>query len=551
MIRALAVALVICLLGALGYGVQHVLEVRAATAPPAPEAYIQAAWTVYRMAPGHRIHVGEQGLACSECHDSAQGARFDEPGPGKCVECHEEQSAIEHVRTAIDQHGHRSDGGVASATMTDCLTCHTFGPDPTQQPGDCLQCHAQPKGERPAVVIHAQEDCTVCHDVHENRVAPIACRECHAVSTKHGEHAEGSAAQCQDCHHVHAEASSATGTCAACHQSTNAKAKVPASATAGEHTCTGCHAPHAFAAPSEVKPCLTCHAGKQPLAGAGHAECKSCHAPHDVTGSVKRENACASCHQDVGLHHPAPFEPAAACTSCHDPHPQRTSESGPASCTSCHAEIASGEHAAHAADVACTDCHTPHDFTGPLDSRAVCKDCHAPRMKELANGGHARCEQCHEALPHGGLGTELACATCHEQGSIAHQGHQACTNCHDAHTGARAPDACASCHAEQVASLSPKHGACQNCHEPHAATPKPEIAKCIGCHELAQLPALHQVAQHHERCQSCHQAHPEAPPSTPGHCRSCHTEMKDHQPEATQCSGCHPFEAPPAARRKR
>lgn len=556
--RALLVALVVCSLGALAYGVQYVLALRAATAPATPELYVQTAWTLYRLAPGHRVHVSEQGVACEQCHGPSEQGRFDEPGPGACVRCHEEQTAIEHVQTAIDAQGHRSDGGVAR--MTDCLTCHGFGPDPDKQASDCLSCHAQAKGSFPAVAVHADEACTNCHDVHENSVKPIACVTCHKVETDHGGHVKGSAAQCLDCHHAHGAAASARDKCIGCHVddrattvsiagTTHPKPVVPASALRSGHSCLGCHTPHRFER-QEVKRCEDCHQQKAALHGAGHERCSACHAPHDVRAAIDTGNVCTSCHRETTLDHGANVDGAKGCTGCHDAHPE-AGEAGPAACTTCHRDVALSDHAAHAPAQPCVTCHVPHDFDRPHEDRGVCSNCHAPRMRELSNhAGHARCESCHEALPHGGMGKETACANCHAQGDAVHRGHQTCTSCHDAHTGQRPAQLCRQCHAEQDDKLSRKHGACQNCHEPHTATPTAAIAACTGCHAVEKLPALHRVQEHQARCQSCHQAHPEAPPGKAANCRSCHDEMAGHQPEATQCSGCHPFAAPPGRGRQ-
>lgn len=548
--RALIVALVICLAGALAYGVEYVLELREATQPPTPEAFVQAAWTVHRQAPGHRIHVNEEGIECTACHRAADEKQFDEPGPGVCRDCHKEQTAIEHMRAHIDPEGHRTDAGADTMEVTDCIACHGFGPEPDQKPTDCLRCHSQPKGAHPAVVTHAKEACTRCHDVHENRVKPVACETCHELAPQHGNHPPGSSAQCLDCHTAHGKASTAQESCRTCHAPMGEK-PVLASATAGEHTCTGCHAPHAFA-PRDAQACTSCHDRQHTLKGKGHDRCTACHVPHAVRASVSQQNVCTSCHKNVALRHPMPVTATAQCTSCHDPHPPKPSVVGPEACTSCHREVASSDLTAHAQGVACKGCHVPHDFVKATEGHTSCTTCHAARLKELAkHPGHARCEDCHKSLPHGGITAPAACGSCHtEQQARVHDGHERCTGCHDAHTGARPKDVCATCHAEQTQKLSPKHRPCQRCHEPHAATPTPEVAGCMGCHASAKLFGLHAVTEHRADCTSCHAAHPEQPPAQRDKCLSCHRDRIDHQPAATQCSGCHAFRGPPTPARK-
>lgn len=546
--RALLVGLVICALGALGYGVERALELRAATEPPTPEAFVQASWTVYRHAPGHRVHVGTQGLPCTECHEAAHEGSFDEPGPGVCLRCHEDRAGIVHMRTHVDDAGHRVAEDYGGREMTDCLRCHGFGPDPAQQSTDCLACHAQPKGELPAVVTHAREACTSCHDVHENRVQPIACQTCHTLSVDHGAHLVGSPEQCLDCHSAHGTKDVAVQRCASCHAAPATNA-VPATASAGQHTCTGCHAPHGFSA-REVRSCTSCHDGQKTLRGTGHKACAACHESHAARASVERQNVCLGCHQQVSLDHPMPLDAPAACTGCHDPHPP-AEQRGPATCTSCHKQTSLSDLTAHAPGVSCTGCHAPHGFARTEAVRARCTECHGKRIAALAqHAGHADCKGCHTALPHGGIVAPTACASCHaERAAGAHRGHQRCTGCHDAHSGALPAQPCSGCHAQQVQTLSPKHGACQGCHEPHAATQTPEVSACVGCHQPAQLPGLHEVAEHRARCASCHAAHPTQRPAERMVCLSCHRDREDHQPTATQCSGCHAFRAPPKLQR--
>jgi hypothetical protein len=542
--RAFAVAMVICTIGALAYfAVERVIALRELTAPPTPEAFVQATWTVYKHGPGHRIHVSEQGIACSECHAEGSAGAFDRPSPSKCGTCHEDALGIEHAQVALDAHGKRATGGAAVKTMTDCLTCHGFGPDPAQRPDECMRCHAREKHDTPAVSIHAEQTCTSCHDVHENQAKPIACEECHEISAKHGGHTQSGAAQCLECHHAHAPASTARDKCVACHAGAESPRPVAASAASHGHACTGCHQPHDFSK-QDVRACTSCHASTTALQGAGHRECTACHEPHAARDSVRTGNVCTGCHRKVALTHPAHVSEEKSCTGCHAPHPARGA-GGPAPCTQCHRDVAQSELSAHAQSVACVACHVPHDFSAPSRGHAACESCHAPRIKQLA---HARCEDCHRALPHGGLGSELPCAQCHEQGAQVHKGHARCVQCHDPHTGLQVQN-CQSCHAQEAAQLHPRHGKCQNCHEPHHATPSAEVAACSACHTPSKLPALHQVAEHRP-CQSCHQAHPEAPPGQAATCRACHTDKADHQPEATQCNGCHPFEAPPERRRR-
>jgi len=552
--RAITVALVVCTLGALAWAVRYALELRAAMAPTRPTTYIQAGWSVYRFGPGHASHVGGQNLDCTACHRSTEEGHFDRPGPGGCIDCHASQAKIDHALVHVDHTGHRAKGAPGDEEVSDCMRCHGFGPDPEKTPTDCLSCHARAQGSEPPVTMHADQACGACHDVHENRVTPLDCQQCHTVSVEHKHDGVTGATQCLDCHDAHAPAFEATARCRDCHGATGA-APIPAAATtAGGHTCTGCHTPHGFAK-AQVASCEKCHTDQHVLSGSGHSECTSCHAPHDVKKAVSEQNVCVTCHKEVSLSHDSKVDPIAACTGCHAPHPDKP-RSGAADCTSCHASVAKNDVSAHMSGIECTQCHAPHAFAQTSQSAHVgldlgtCRGCHGPRIQQLAtHPGHTRCESCHKALPHGGDPKPIACATCHqEQAKATHAGsatgHRDCVQCHDAHTGARIKS-CASCHGEQASHLSVKHGPCQSCHEEHSGSFLSGVADCTGCHIKSKLTGLHEIGKHVERCSNCHEVHATDKAASPPRCLGCHQDQKDHQPSATRCDGCHAFRPPP------
>lgn len=550
--RALLVGLAVCALGALGWALQYAIALRDAMAPPRPTTYVQAGWSVYRFGPGHVTHVGTQSLDCTACHRSTEEGKFDRPGPGGCVDCHETRAGIDHALVGVDEAGHRLAEKGKQGEVSDCMRCHGFGPDPEQKPSDCLGCHAQSQGSEPAVELHADQACTSCHDVHENSVTPLSCQKCHSMAVQHGKHGPGDPAQCLDCHRAHASADVAVSSCRDCHGPTGEPA-VPETATAKGHSCTGCHTPHGFAK-TQVAACQSCHADQHTLSGAGHGECTSCHTPHAVS-SVKEQNVCLNCHRDVALSHDEKVDPIAACTGCHLPHPDK-SQNGPSDCTSCHSSIAKSDVSAHTKGVRCVQCHTPHGFV--LEKAAMghglalttCKSCHAARVEgQATHPGHGRCESCHQALPHGGDPKPSECGSCHEeQAKAAHAssqaGHTKCLSCHDAHTGARIKQ-CAECHAEPAAHLSKKHGPCQSCHEEHSASFLPSVQNCSACHNRSSLSGLHEVKEHAASCASCHGVHAVEKAAEPSHCLSCHQDKQDHQPTATRCDGCHAFRPSP------
>ncbi len=549
--RALLVSLTICALGALAWAAVYALELRAATAPPSPTAYVQATWAVYRFGPGHQTHVTDLSLDCDGCHQEAE-QHFDRPGPTACVNCHEHEAKIDHALVAVDEQGHALDPHTSSdpKTVAECVRCHGFGPDPNVKADDCLRCHSKAQADVPAVVVHAEQACTTCHDVHDNSVSAIACQTCHKVMVEHGHRDVPNASQCLDCHRVHAAGENAQTSCIECHNE-HSKVPVPASAAAhgGAHSCGGCHAPHGFSR-AEVQPCQSCHSGQRALPGKGHAECSACHAPHAAGESARLGNVCLSCHRDVQLKHDPSVDARTACTSCHAAHP-KSSSTQPADCVGCHREISHDQKSAHAPGVACTGCHAPHAFNPASHAQTACAGCHAQELSAVSKQkGHARCQGCHTSLPHGGVGAPLPCGSCHrEQASEVHAGHATCTNCHDAHSGAQEAGNCASCHREQTSHLSKKHGPCQSCHEPHGATPSKAVADCSSCHSKTKLPGLHEVPQHMSRCNSCHQVHATEAPGAREGCLTCHKERVDHQPTATRCDGCHAFRSAPSPRK--
>ncbi|MCK6548060.1 hypothetical protein L6R52_19570, partial [Myxococcota bacterium] len=78
------------------------------------------------------------------------------------------------------------------------------------------------------------------------------------------------------------------------------------------------------------------------------------------------------------------------------------------------------------------------------------------------------------------------------------------------------------------------------CHHPHDAAGATQAPACTDCH-TGRLPALHAVAEHRD-CARCHDIHEAAPSADRATCTACHAAMVDHEPEATSCKGCHPFQ---------
>lgn len=540
--------------------------------------YVRANWQSARGTPGHRVHVVDEKIACSECHDLS-GKEVNRPSSEPCAACHEQEARIEHAK----QEG---------AASTDCMMCHSFVVDGelpelerkrAENPADCLRCHESQQGTKSAVVVHAGSDCLTCHKPHEKpQVEPSDCARCHSnVRTAHAATDKAPAAVCTTCHQdQHALASKARGTCKECHAANEPVIPATALFADGHAECTGCHRPHEYAKEDAV-PCAECHTGVRVLGQgriAAHNECTSCHRPHAVRERIS--SACVGCHEDTHTDHPR-VRPGAVCTSCHDAHPATPKAARARACSSCH-HGAADDHAFHGGkSTACTDCHTPHRFGLKTEDGALCARCHgAEHTATRAIAQHQRCADCHRGLPHRPEALLEPCASCH--GSVAHtaiQPHSPCTGCHEPHGGS-VQKACSECHAEPHRTAPAGHRDCRSCHDPHSG--KRAAAKtCASCHSAqnagphatavrggceschrahgpggvasppacntchrSPLPGLHAEAKHSD-CGKCHRAHGTSLAFEREACLGCHTaQRRDHHPEAPRCSGCHLFTKP-------
>ncbi len=551
---------------------------------PAPGAwgqgiYIPVAWQTTREVEGHQVHVLQEKVACTQCHDLTE-TEIGPVIPQKCGECHEKESKIAHAsEQATSEYG--------AGVTANCLDCHIFtlprGEGPHTEvleafsASDCLRCHSQQQGDVAPVTIHKPDNCLACHAPHEQATPePASCDQCHKdATTFHPAAADDLVKRCTTCHDKqHAPASDAIESCVTCHAEVPPIIQPTALFDAGHRQCIGCHRPHE-ADGASLADCRSCHEGVSVLAAAftkGHHDCTGCHSPHDVKAASA--TGCSGCHTSVKPNHPKHGK-AGTCTGCHDPHPgANLAMNKVRDCSTCHT-TAQSERAFHGA-TACRDCHSPHDFLLAAKGVSLCSNCHSENVAQIGTQpDHAECKSCHGGLPHRPDKLLKDCRSCHESDHTeATAGHKNCLGCHDAHGNELARD-CADCHKEEQHSAPLAHQECVNCHQPHtgttdkhtcsschkeeANTPHGRIAancndchrphgpdgtksppSCSSCHQSSELMGLHAEPKHRQ-CTDCHSPHGELNMPQRAACISCHQDRQEHFPAGASCSSCHLF----------
>jgi hypothetical protein len=493
---------------------------------------IQRSYDEVKGSDGHLAHLSTRQVACRDCHEVVEdegGEIFSTPTAEVCATCHQDQVGEIHAQSEL---------GRAAA---DCLACHDFIGDQNIRPYNCIRCHDQPQGFTRAIETHAEADCASCHRPHDQpSLVPRGCNEvgCHADITgvRHG--GEVMDGQCLDCHQVHDTRTEAAARCADCHLRT--EPMVSLAAIQGGHTYTSCHTPHQFTG-DETTSCESCHGNKKTLAdntSRQHDRCESCHQPHNPV--ARGDASCKRCHSQVVPRHGN----APDCLGCHPVH-DGTLAGTAVACSSCHDQGASDK--AHGGDLTCQQCHPPHRFDAVQPPPRSCATCHPAQVMISRGTGHADCTQCHGNDPAHRPSDAPSCGSCHPvQARTVTTGHGDCASCHQAHRGSTAgAPTCATCHTAQSRGHHANiPGGCLNCHQVHAPGGVPNPPSCESCHPVARLPALHQV-QRHQQCASCHQSHEQRPRADRATCIACHQDMRDHEPAAKRCDGCHLFTGSP------
>jgi hypothetical protein len=301
------------------------------------------------LAFSHKIHVGDEGLDCADCHRGA--ATQDDPGMPvlqQCLLCHEELDAskpperkvttlfagkdykaarasrlAEEVQFSHGRHvaagtacaachagieqNERIDRGVA-VTMDACMVCHAH----RGVANECETCHRELDVDvAPATHAHhwlrvhgkavradtgaTSDRCELCH-------SPSRCTSCHFETPPsshtnhfrrrgHGLIARMDRDSCATCHRP--------DSCDRCHRETRPMNHGPSWGATRNNHCLGCHTP------LRATECSTCHKGTPshglaaPLPPGHNAgmNCRQCHGLVAPLPHVDNGDECISCHR--------------------------------------------------------------------------------------------------------------------------------------------------------------------------------------------------------------------------------------------------------------
>lgn len=285
----------------------------------------------YGLRFNHALHVQEQKLSCTDCHQHKESA-FIRPEHDNCISCHRE--LIENEKPSADTCGvcHReTDFDEIGKEKTDSAYKGIFK-HTTQLKNSCLECHDNIIKEGDSKI--KQVDILQIRQKAHN--SPIKCDACHSGMDRntppanhvgnwkhsHGELGDSQDAVCSICHQKQS--------CDACH----AKEK-PSSHTVlwtqthgiegswDRERCTTCH---------RNESCVVCHREVKPRshyanwgkthgvgAKSGSSNCTVCH----------EQQSCDACHRSTQpANHKASFARNHA----------NAAKSGSANCLTCHTQ---------------------------------------------------------------------------------------------------------------------------------------------------------------------------------------------------------------------
>lgn len=543
----------------------------------APVGVSRDTWDKIPSSPGHKLHVTDLDLLCTDCHVSTDFTT--RPGSFRCNQCHEKQVSI----TKFEQnhctacHAFKSESWRTSELppSTTCQTCHddavqkhintaffttTGGMSlPCQdchkphkkgyvlEANSCLSCHAPYKSGKSRKAGHA--DCLQCHSPHLWTATKSTefCKSCHSQTSAVIEHRiPFHTKDCTSCHDVHLQDNLKTGNCVNCH---NEGWKFATSDVPERHKdCMICHSTTDWSTGGEGK-CMSCHAGKiygmksAPVSVPNeHRECSNCHKPHTWYTSKETTN-CSSCHQAIAKQ--TMIHKKKDCTICHTPH--NPSFKGFETCTLCH--------------------HNPTKNSKYISVKSNCALCHQPHTWKVlyptnTDGDIAKIlgvkTDEYKANKEKGIKFELTkeqkdalhsvrasrfCGGCHSEvrdAGIAtnRELKSDCSLCHVDHKWKPNDDLCTACHGSVVeeSSIDIKHD-CSICHANHKWSPLMP-GDCSACHAAQTETGTASKNKVKANCSLCHVPHTW---KYALECLMCHSNVSDQliDTQHTSCDYCH------------
>lgn len=211
-------------------------------------------WKQVEATAGHKVHVEEQGIPCTQCHSTSLHSFT--PPETICQECHTDKKlAVEPMaqENCLTCHQYLRSGGPPASPLTPSpgrasggLLSPSSASSVTLSPSrdTCLECHQQqqdPKINWPSDAS-MQFQCGQCHEPHVQAPPTVDCKSCHredvAQGTVHTLDAH-QPVQCWACHQPHQWTAPKQSTCLDCHQ--DQLAHKPAEDYSPGGQCTQCH----------------------------------------------------------------------------------------------------------------------------------------------------------------------------------------------------------------------------------------------------------------------------------------------------------------------
>ena len=412
----------------------------------------------------HQVHVGQENIACVQCHTSMQHriVSLAVNPPLDCKSCHSNVH-VEQQKLYAGVGGHLLSQPVQSGTAE---AAHATGMPSSmfQSRVSCVGCHnnASRLPGHDTVQVATSTACMSCHGVRYANVLPswqkgmerkvslvdpivtdaIAAAKSLPLGKRAladsllGQAAEnvGLVRAGKGVHNI-IYADQLLRNALDLVRLATREAKVPYRAPSPD-----------LGPPVSENQCLQCHVGVE-TQQATFAQRTFGHGPHVLQAGLQ----CSTCHTSFQNHGGTLLTSAASCDNCHhNPVPSPTRN-----CAQCHAgpggapkdtvHRAQGDftHARHiAANVECATCHKAPTMTATaLDCdgchtqhhtlQSGCLSCHrgGALAKHKASTAHVACAECHKTIPAITEWTRQVCTSCHAA-QATHKPGRACDECH-------------------------------------------------------------------------------------------------------------------------